>query len=70
MLKWVEEPAQVTIWSRCASPIGSLRRSHKDQGVQSIFCGSRSVTAAGRRGGEERVPGETRTGSSPERVPP
>jgi len=33
------------------------------------FCGSRHVTAAGRRGGEERMPGETQTGSFPERVP-
>jgi hypothetical protein len=28
-------------FSRCTSHIGSLGRSHKDQGVQSIFCGSR-----------------------------
>jgi hypothetical protein len=55
--------------ARCASPIG-FGRSHKDQGVQSIFSGSRHVTVAGGREAEERVPGETRTGSSPERVPP
>jgi hypothetical protein len=67
MLKWVKEAPHS--W-RCASPIGSLGWSHKDQGVQSIFCGSRHVTVAGRREGEEREPGETRTRSSPERVPP
>jgi hypothetical protein len=38
MLKWVDEAAS---GSRCGFPIGSLGRSHKDQGVQSSFGGSR-----------------------------
>ena len=55
---------------RCASPFGSLGRSSRPRGSNPSSSGSRSVTVARRRGGEERAPGETRTGSSPERVPP